>query len=732
MNSIIDSRKLSTLFGIKSAFFQNSIKYLNQSKRKSRKAYDFYFNKWKKSFGKLYKSQNLTHQLFLNHTYLYYLVKTIILHFIERQLQNIQEKNKTKDVFNKKLKHLKINEIFNWLSNADSFTNLIVDQIRNYKISNEDLFFHIYQEIIDPSARHERGEYYTPKNLARLMIEDAYSLGMKVLDCSCGSGMFLMELIKIILNSTKSNKEKIKDLNNIYGLDINPIAILVTTANFLLNIQDIYKKLEAFLPAINVYRFDPLNPTDDFLFPYQDFKNKFDLIIGNPPWLTYKDVNDKKYQIILRNLADSLGIKPQSQYITHIEIASLFFYQTPKLFLKNNGTIFLILTKSVLTGGHCFKFRAFKFFYDLEIWDFEQYTFFNMDFIILKSKFDYSQNKINGISKTLIESKYPIPTKIFDQNLNLIKETNYFSVEISKQGAKSIIPSEQYDNLIKISTSCYKKRFFQGATLVPRALTYFTIAGVQETDNILMISPDMNSIKQAKQPWNKIFFKEELIENHFRFKTFLNKDLVPFGIKKRRNIFLPVNEKLNFSKKYLEKLPYGEKFYKKINNSYKKFKKGTSNINTLFDNLNYWNKLSKQNLNKKYLVVYNASGSKIKSAVINNEKEKIIICSENYYFSTNNKEEAYYLTSILNAPILSENIKIVKSSRHIHKRPFDFPIPKFDSNNSNHQKLSKIGMKAEKKVNVIVQKDEKISVIKVKEKISNILDEINKIVQKII
>jgi len=732
MNSIIDSRKLSTLFGNKSAFFQNSIKYLNQSKRKSRKTYDFYFNKWKKSFEKLYKSQNLTHQLFLNHTYLYYLVKTIILHFIERQLHNIQEKNKTKEIFNKKLKHLKINEIFNWLSNADSFTNLIVDQIGNYKISNEDLFFHIYQEMINQSARHEKGEYFTPKNLAILMIEDAYSLGMKVLDCSCGSGMFLMEIIKIILNSDLNNKEKIKNLNNIYGLDINPIAILVTTANFLLNIQDIYNILEDFLPTVNFYRFDPLNPTDDFLFPYQDFKNKFDLIIGNPPWLTYKDVNDKKYQINLRNLADRLGIKPKSQYITHIEIASLFFYQTPKLFLKNNGTIFLILTKSVLTGDHCLKFRAFKFFYDLEIWDFEKYTFFNMDFIILKSKFDYSQNKINSISKTLIESKYPIPAKIFDQNLNLIKETNYFSVEISEQGAKSIIPSEQYHKLKKFSTSYYKKRFFQGATLVPRALTYFCIVGVQESDNILIISPDINSIKQAKPPWNKNFFKEELIENNFHFKTFLNKDLVPFYIKKIRNIFLPVNDKLNFSKKYLEKLPYGEKFYNKINNSYKKFKKGTSNINTLFDNLNYWNKLSKQNSNKKFLVVYNASGSNIKSAVINNEIEKIIICSENYYFSTNYKEEAYYLTSILNAPILSENIKIVKSSRHIHKRPFDFSIPEFDPNNSNHQKLSKIGMKSEEKVNDIIQKDEKISVIKVKEKIRNILDEINKIVQEII
>jgi len=732
MNSIIDSRKLSTLFGVKSAFFQNSIQYLNQSKRKSRKAYDFYFNKWKKSFEKLYKLQNLTHQLFLNHTYLYYLVETIILHFIERRLQNIQEKNKIKEVFNKKLKHLKINELFNWLSDADSFTNLIVDKIRNYNISNEDLFFHIYQEIINPSARHEKGEYYTPKNLARLMTEDVYSLGMKVIDCSCGSGIFLMEIIKIILNSDLNNKEKIINLNSIYGLDINPIAILVTTANFLLNIQEIYNILEGFLPTINFYRFDPLNPTDDFLFPYQDFENKFDLIIGNPPWLTYKDVNDKKYQIILRNLADRLGIKPQSQYITHIEIASLFFYQTPKLFLKNNGTIFLILTKSVLTGDHCFKFRAFKFFYDLEIWDFKQYTFFSMDFIILKSKFDYSQGRINDTSKTFIESKYPIHTKIFDQNLNLIEETNYFSVKIGEQGAKSIIPSEQYHKLIKISTSYYKKWFFQGATLVPRALTYFSIVNVKESDKILIISPDVDSIKQGKPPWNKVFYKEESIENNFHFKTFLNKDLVPFDIKKIRNIFLPVNEKLNFSKKYIEKLPYGEKFYNKINNFYKKFKKETSNINTLFDNLNYWNKLSKQNSNKIYLVVYNASGSKIKSAVINNEKEKIIICSENYYFSTNNKEEAYYLTSILNAPILSENIKIVKSSRHIHKRPFDFPIPKFDPNNSNHQKLSKIGMKAEKKVNVIVQKDEKISVIKVKENISNILDEINKIVQKII
>jgi len=607
-----------------------------------------------------------------------------------------------------------------------------MDHIENYNLSRDDLFFSVYQEIINPLARHEKGEYYTPKNLAMLMVEDAYLLGQKVIDCSCGSGIFLVEIIKIILESNLGNKEKINALNNIYGLDINPMAILLTTANFVINIQDFNYFFESLNHVINVYRFDSLNPADDFQFSYQNFQNKFDLIIGNPPWLTYKDIYDKKYQTTLRNLAGELGIKPQSQYITHIELASLFFYQTSRLFLKNEGIIFLILTKSVLTGDHCYEFRAFNQFCDLEIWDFEKYNLFNMDFIILKSKFRDSKRKINKTSKNQIESKYPIPVKIFSSNLKLIEETKYFSIEIGDQGAKSIVPIQQYDKLIKMSTSNYKKKFFQGATLVPRTLVYFDIIGTQNSGNELIITPDIECIKQAKVPWKKTFYKEEIIESIFRFKTFLNKDLVPFGIRKERNVFLPVNDKLEFSKKYLEKYPYGLKFYNKINNIYKKFKKETSNIYTLINNLNYWNKLSKQNIHKKFLIVYNASGSILKSAIINTERENIIVCSENYYFSTENAEEAYYLTSILNSPIMRENISIVKSSRHIHKRPFDFSIPNFDSSNDHHLKLSGLGMKAENKVKNYIQLNKNINAAYIREKVNDILDGINKIVQKII
>ena len=47
----------------------------------------------------------------------------------------------------------------------------------------------------------------------------------------------------------------------------------------------------------------------------------------------------------------------------------------------------------------------------------------------------------------------------------------------------------------------------------------------------------------------------------------------------------------------------------------------------------------------------------------------------------------------MNSPILSKNIKLIKSSRHIHKRPFSFPIPLYDNDNELHRKLAKKSQK---------------------------------------
>jgi hypothetical protein len=230
---------------------------------------------------------------------------------------------------------------------------------------------------------------------------------------------------------------------------------------------------------------------------------------------------------------------------------------------------------------------------------------------------------------------------------------------------------------------------------------------------MLKISSDQDVLKRSKKNWYFKFSNEE-IEPVFRFKTFLNMDLIPFYLKRKRNVFLPINKNFEFELDQLKSSPQAFTFYDMINDIYKTKKKKSSKINSLISNLNYWNKLAKQINNKKFIVVYNASGSNLKATVLINDKKKLIIGSDNYYYSTDSQVEAYYLSAVLNTPELTRNIKIIKSSRHIHKRPFSFPIPIFNGENEDHQNLSKKGKKYHFLVQDLVMNNPKITSEKVR------------------
>ncbi|MCK4384210.1 MAG: hypothetical protein KAW66_13005, partial [Candidatus Lokiarchaeota archaeon] len=331
--------------------------------------------------------------------------------------------------------------------------------------------------------------------------------------------------------------------------------------------------------------------------------------------------------------------------------------------------------------------------------------------------------------KILISEKYPIKTKIYDGDLKLQQITNYTSLEFDENGARIIMPEEDLKILDSLSPSEYKTKFFQGATLVPRTLVFFKIN--KEDANYLDISSDPEANLRVKKTW-RFTFQNVKIENKFRFKAFLNKDLIPFYIKKFKNVFLPINQNFEFDENFLRENPRALEFYDKLNLFYRENKKETSAINTLFSNLNYWNKLTKQVKNKQYIVVYNASGSQLKSAVIDNEEKEIIICSENYYYSTDSQNEAYYLSAIFNSPILSKNIKLIKSSRHIHKRPFLFAIPEYDHDNEIHRRLAKKSQKYQSIVHDLVHNNPKITSEKVRTFLNRKLSKLDNMTKEIV
>ena len=696
-NKKISSKEFAEFFGLGTNFYKETSKFLKKQAELNKNNFQKKFLLWESAFKKIY-GKEIDQSLFLKHSYYVSILKLLILlkanSSVNKTIYDHFNLNELKFFFCPKLDEALISAIKKFLGGA--------------RLARQDNFHELYQQVFHIATRHKIGEFYTPSNLVEKMVNESYKIGLKTLDPACGSGSFLIKLIVQILNS-KNNESVISEaINNIYGFDINPLATLTAKVNFLLLFLDYFNGELSKIPRINIFLIDSLFPEEskpNIEYDISKLNKSFDLIIGNPPWLTYKDITEKTYQLKIRTLSETLGIKPSSQYITHIELASIFFFAIPLKFLKIKGSIFFVMPKSVLNGDHCFKFRRFSIFNTIEIWDFPNNYFFNVDHICLKAEY------VGTRSEVKITEIYPIKARIFDSNLELLDETNYSSFEYDETGAKIIMPEKELKFLDVLSISPYKAKFFQGATLVPKSLVFFKID--KKNDNFLEISSDPDVIKRTKKVW-KYNFQKKLIESKFGFKSFLNRDLIPFYIKELKNVFLPVDNSLQWDEKLLNNNKKALSFYTEINDFYIKNKKRTSNIDSLFLNLNYWNKLTKQANNKQYIVVYNASGSRLKSAVIDSEELGIVICSENYYFSTNSLNEAHYLSAIFSSPVLSKNIKLIKSSRHIHKRPFSFPIPFYDNDDDTHRKLAKKSRKYHSIVQDLVFNNKNITAEKVR------------------
>jgi len=165
---------------------------------------------------------------------------------------------------------------------------------------------------------------------------------------------------------------------------------------------------------------------------------------------------------------------------------------------------------------------------------------------------------------------------------------------------------------------------------------------------------------------------------------------VKFNVYDSYNVFLPLKrEDLMFD--YSSLKAHAKKFYDKIDKIYLNKKKASTMNDSLMDNLNRWAKLINTRQKSQIKVVYNNSGSVVNSAVV---KGDFLITGDLSFYSTNNVSEAYYLSAILNSPLMTKQVQIKKSSRHIFKIPFEIPIKIYDENNENHRNLAELAEKA--------------------------------------
>jgi hypothetical protein len=193
------------------------------------------------------------------------------------------------------------------------------------------------------------------------------------------------------------------------------------------------------------------------------------------------------------------------------------------------------------------------------------------------------------------------------------------------------------------------------------------------------------------------------------------KSVLPFALYKPSLIVLPIvvnenNNKLKtikiFSAKTLmqEGFLNASKWFQNIENIWNIHRTALNNKYTSEQYLNFQNKITTQNLNADYLVLYNALGKDAHSVVVDRTKYDLdfIVDYKSYVFYTQSSKEAYYLTAILNSTAPNEMMKNFQArglfgARGVEKKILDIFYPKYDDTNEVHQKLAALSQTAHAK-----------------------------------
>jgi len=117
--------------------------------------------------------------------------------------------------------------------------------------ATRDLLKKLYQYLVPRKIRHHLGEYYTPDWLAELVLNEVKYDGnnfKRVLDPACGSGTFLVLAIQRAKEWGLKNKRPPLEIAksivaNIWGFDLNPLAVIAARTNYLFALGDLVNEL---------------------------------------------------------------------------------------------------------------------------------------------------------------------------------------------------------------------------------------------------------------------------------------------------------------------------------------------------------------------------------------------------------------------------------------------------------------------------------------------------------
>lgn len=208
----------------------------------------------------------------------------------------------------------------------------------------------LYEESLDVNVKKSKGIYYTPKIIVDYILNKTIknhdilkNPTPKILDISCGCGNFLLEVYDILYDLIE---EHLYELKGIYGDDYISYD---TIHNHIIS-KCIYG-YDIDTEAVNILKKglkdkDKVSTVDKFNIYCEDslkikLNNKFDYIIGNPPYIGHKNLDSdykkyilKEYKQVYKGKAD-LYFCFYKKIIDNLKDDGVCSIITPRYFLES-------------------------------------------------------------------------------------------------------------------------------------------------------------------------------------------------------------------------------------------------------------------------------------------------------------------------------------------------------------------------------------------------------------
>ena len=234
----------------------------------------------------------------------------------------------------------------------------------------------MYEKFIGKENQEDGGAYYTPTFLVDYIIsetigkklKESSNYNCKVLDPACGSGIFLVESLRKIIEkyievneiedtNTDDFRQALKSIaqDNIFGIDKDPSAIQVAIFSVYLTLLDYQKPADirkfkfSNLIGTNFVCSDTFDLDNKDLKALEDKKIHFDYIIGNPPWKGAG--GDRVVRKYIKERKKKERGKKYCIQINNNELAEYFVFRTSDFCTKNTEVALVIHSTSLYNSN---------------------------------------------------------------------------------------------------------------------------------------------------------------------------------------------------------------------------------------------------------------------------------------------------------------------------------------------------------------------------------------------